>query len=226
MSVSIADVVRRMASAGAPAEAIAIAIDAIEQAQREIKERRARNTERMRTVRAQTPSCANTVRAQIRTTDAQTPAPLVPPPPSPLETPSPTPLNPPAPKEPRTFRALRPDWPPDFAEQFWQQYPHKVGRGDAIKKLGKLARDGPVAFSELMSALHRYAAKTDDRPWCNPATWLNQQRWLDQPAANNGHHNGKSGRKTVHDVARELCERIGRDEGEDDDGVLPFGRGR
>lgn len=36
----------------------------------------------------------------------------------------------------------------------------------------------------LFPALHRYRTKTDDRPFCNPATWLNQERWLDQPAAN------------------------------------------
>jgi hypothetical protein len=39
----------------------------------------------------------------------------------------------------------------------------------------------------LFPALDRYANKSDDRPFCNPATWLNQERWLDQPAAiNNG----------------------------------------
>ncbi|TBY41617.1 hypothetical protein E0H54_30990 [Rhizobium leguminosarum bv. viciae] len=34
----------------------------------------------------------------------------------------------------------------------------------------------------IMAGLRAYSAKTDDRPWCNPATWLNQDRWNDAPA--------------------------------------------
>jgi hypothetical protein len=33
-----------------------------------------------------------------------------------------------------------------------------------------------------MAGLEKYIAKTDDRPWCNPATWIHQDRWNDQPA--------------------------------------------
>jgi hypothetical protein len=40
-----------------------------------------------------------------------------------------------------------------------------------------------VTIEALMDGLARYVAKTDDRPWCNPATWLHQARWEDQPAA-------------------------------------------
>lgn len=39
-----------------------------------------------------------------------------------------------------------------------------------------------VPMDDLMAGLRRYVAKTDDRPWSNPATWLNQDRWDDQPA--------------------------------------------
>jgi hypothetical protein len=35
----------------------------------------------------------------------------------------------------------------------------------------------------MMIGLEAYVDKTDDRPWCNPATWLNEGRWDDQPAA-------------------------------------------
>lgn len=32
--------------------------------------------------------------------------------------------------------------------------------------------------------MQRYiATKPPDRNWCNPATWLNQERWRDEPAA-------------------------------------------
>jgi hypothetical protein len=66
-------------------------------------------------------------------------------------------------------------------DDFWKQYPHKVGKGAAFKAYLLALRKAEHAT--LMAGLARYAAKQDDRPWCNPATWLNQERWLDAPAA-------------------------------------------
>jgi hypothetical protein len=66
-------------------------------------------------------------------------------------------------------------------DDFWKQYPHKVGKGAAFKAYLLAIRKAEHAT--LMAGLARYAAKQDDRPWCNPATWLNQERWLDAPAA-------------------------------------------
>jgi hypothetical protein len=63
---------------------------------------------------------------------------------------------------------------------FWEAYPHKVGK-EAARKAWEKAR-GKIEFTQLMAALQRYREKQDDRPWCNPATWLNQERWLDVPA--------------------------------------------
>jgi hypothetical protein len=77
---------------------------------------------------------------------------------------------------------------------FWQQYPHKVGKPTAQKAFEKACKRAPVP--EIMAGLARYAAKTDDRPWCNPATWLNQDRWADQPGppqASNGNGHAKTG---------------------------------
>ena len=71
-------------------------------------------------------------------------------------------------------------WPADYRERFWARYPNKVGKADAVKKLDKAK--GSVPFEDLMAGLERYIAKTDDRPWCNPATWIFQCRWTDQPA--------------------------------------------
>jgi hypothetical protein len=78
----------------------------------------------------------------------------------------------------------------EMFDLFWQLYPNKVGKKDADKSFEKVMKSGTVEFEKLMQGLHRYVRKTDDRPWCNPATWLNQGRWEDQPAAVNG--NGKS----------------------------------
>lgn len=68
----------------------------------------------------------------------------------------------------------------DF-DAFWAIYPHKVGKADAHKKFTEAQRR--VDLETLMAALRRYVAKTDDRAWCNPATWLHQDRWTDEPAA-------------------------------------------
>lgn len=66
-------------------------------------------------------------------------------------------------------------------DHFWQAYPSKVGKADARKAFDKASK--VVSFDVMMDGLARYAAKTDDRPWCNPGTWLRQERWADQPAA-------------------------------------------
>ncbi len=70
--------------------------------------------------------------------------------------------------------------PPGAFEQFWEVYPHKVGKRAAREKFAAALRR--TDFETLMAGLARYVAKTDDRPWCNPAVWLNQDRWEDQPA--------------------------------------------
>jgi len=65
-------------------------------------------------------------------------------------------------------------------DQFWSLFPNKVGRRDAEKSFAAALQR--ASFADIMAGLQRYAAKTDDRPWCNPTTFLNQDRWKDQPA--------------------------------------------
>lgn len=65
---------------------------------------------------------------------------------------------------------------------FWAAYPNRVGKADAAKSFERVMKSRRVTFEALMDGLGRYVTKTDDRPWCNPATWLNQGRWDDQPA--------------------------------------------
>jgi len=69
----------------------------------------------------------------------------------------------------------------EFLTDFWPTYPNKVGKPDALKSWLKARQD--TDLETIMAGLDRYVHKADDRPWCNPATWLNQQRWTDQPAA-------------------------------------------
>jgi hypothetical protein len=85
-------------------------------------------------------------------------------------------------KETRAGALVDDGWPKDFREQFWNRYPHKVGKADAIAKLERARKRG-IAWVELMAGVDRYVReKPTDRPWCNPATWINQDRWTDEPA--------------------------------------------
>lgn len=90
--------------------------------------------------------------------------------------PSPKPSNPVPPSPPKGGSS--PAERSEFAE-FWALFPNKVGKGAAEKSFQRARRK--VAHADLIAGLRRYVAKTDDRPWCNPATWLNQERWTDQP---------------------------------------------
>lgn len=64
--------------------------------------------------------------------------------------------------------------------EFWNLYPNKVGKREAEKAFAKAVKRADLAT--ILGGLRAYVAKTDDRPWCNPATWLNQDRWEDRPA--------------------------------------------
>jgi hypothetical protein len=86
-------------------------------------------------------------------------------------------------KERTRASALAAPWKEVDRERFWAAFPNKVGKADAMKAFDKASNK--VTPEVLFPALNRYANKTDDRPFCNPATWLNQERWLDQPATNN-----------------------------------------
>jgi len=67
-------------------------------------------------------------------------------------------------------------------DQFYARYPHKVGKQAALKAFAKVMRAG-VPLARILSALDRYIAeKPPDRSWCNPATWLNEGRYDDEPA--------------------------------------------
>ncbi len=68
-------------------------------------------------------------------------------------------------------------------DRWWEGYPEKVGKGAAKKSFTKALTK--TSLDQLMVGLDRYkATKPVDRPWCNPATWLNQERWLDVPGSN------------------------------------------
>ena len=80
--------------------------------------------------------------------------------------------------KPRAERSID----PQAFERFWVAYPHKVGKQDAAKAFSAALGRG-VQIEPMLDALHRYIrTKPPDRAWCNPATWLRQGRWDDEPS--------------------------------------------
>ncbi len=80
---------------------------------------------------------------------------------------------------------MRPIQPttPENAEKIYQAYPRKIGKGAAIKAITKaLTKIGP---RELEARVYYYAHRTawqQNRSLIpHPATWFNQERWLDDP---------------------------------------------
>lgn len=71
----------------------------------------------------------------------------------------------------------------EFDREFWPLYPNKIGKPEGLKSFVKARSKADLEM--IMAGLRRYVAKTDDRAWCNPATWLNQERWGDAPAVVN-----------------------------------------
>lgn len=70
----------------------------------------------------------------------------------------------------------------DAFEAFWNAYPRKVGRGAARKAWGKAS--AIATTGEIMVGLQRYKESLigkDAQFIAHPSTWLNQQRWLDEP---------------------------------------------
>ena len=69
----------------------------------------------------------------------------------------------------------------DFAS-FWDAVPRKVGKGAARKAYERALKKTDAAT--LFSAMRDYAASRageDERYTVHPATWLNQERWNDEP---------------------------------------------
>jgi hypothetical protein len=116
-------------------------------------------------------------------------------------------------KERTRASALDAPWTEADRERFWAAFPNKIGKADAMKAFDKASNK--VTPEVLFPALNRYANKSDDRPFCNPSTWLNQERWLDQPAANNGNRTSNprtSGVDAILTVATRKARELDRND--------------
>lgn len=96
---------------------------------------------------------------------------------------APSPSLPPSSPPPKVFRS-------NEFDKFWDQCPKKVGKGKArTAYTSALSKTAPAT---LDAAMARYAAIRANEPeqyTLHPATWLNQERWLDETKTNgNGSH--------------------------------------
>lgn len=70
-------------------------------------------------------------------------------------------------------------------ELFWRVYPRRVGKGAALNAWKRLAPDTALTEQIIQAVKHQSVSeqwvKEGGRFVPNPATWLNQQRWLDEP---------------------------------------------
>ena len=71
---------------------------------------------------------------------------------------------------------------PNEFDAFWTVYPRKVGKGDAIKAYAKARRK--ASAESILSSVALLERAYDGQPKTfipHPATWLNAERWTDEP---------------------------------------------
>lgn len=78
----------------------------------------------------------------------------------------------------------KPDLDTEFEETFWPRWPHKVAKLPARKSFAKARKHH--SLPTIMAGLERYIrTKPPERDWQNPTTFLNQERFNDEPASPN-----------------------------------------
>jgi hypothetical protein len=69
-----------------------------------------------------------------------------------------------------------------YFEHWWNEYPRKVAKGTALKAWNGAIRKTSIAV--LLDSVKAYAVKvanTEQQYILHAATWLNQERWNDEP---------------------------------------------
>lgn len=170
--MSLAAIVDALIAAGCTAEQIGAAVKAAE-AEREAAQadRRAKATEKKRKQRIANKPMSPSVPGTVGDSGGQPP-----PDGSPKNNNQTLPSPPPVPSL-RSGTART-----EFHEIFWPEYPHKTGKPVAEKSFIRARKSHDL--DAIMAGLRTYVrVKPADRDWLNPATFLNQERFLDAPAA-------------------------------------------
>jgi hypothetical protein len=86
--------------------------------------------------------------------------------------------------KPLGHRAKKPadDREPDGFPEFWKAYPSKVGKGQAISAWKKAKINGELETVLSSLAQWKLSPRWQGGTICNPATWINQRRWEDDPS--------------------------------------------
>ena len=99
---------------------------------------------------------------------------------------------------------------PQLFERFWEAYPRKVGKAAAEKSFAKCVgkdRETQQAILDQMLKALEWQKRTDQWQEAefipHPATWLNQQRWKDEPVL--------STEEAAEIKAGEACKNINRE---------------
>jgi hypothetical protein len=184
--MSLVPVMRELMAAGLTGEALLAAMERIEAAQAPVRSKAA---ERQARYRDRNKASQNVTRDDSDACDAKAP------PFSPLPL-SPTPPNPNPPISPQNQKQGQ-GAGGEF-EAWYSRYPHKVGRGQAERAFSKAIRE--ASLETLVAGLEAYIRdKPPDRDWCNPATWLNGKRWLDQPNEPQARQDIRHGHSSIQD---------------------------
>lgn len=70
----------------------------------------------------------------------------------------------------------------DGFEDWWKHYPRKVGKGQARRAWKAALKKTDIATLTVTLALYKQMIAGKDETYiAHPATWLNGERWLDQP---------------------------------------------
>ena len=80
-----------------------------------------------------------------------------------------------------TQRESRRDSQPDQFDEFWQHYPRKQGKGAARTAWTKAIAKADAATIIAAAAAYRDDPNREDGFTAHAATWLNQERWDDEP---------------------------------------------
>lgn len=173
--MSVAALIRSMSAAGAPAEAIALAVEAVEAVEGQLAAQRSAARDRKRAQRAKSKDSHGTVTGQSEDSHVD---------------PRPLPLSPQTPQTPTptpgvcTTREARDREDAAFG-RFWSAYPRKVSKADARKAFTRAWRKLPPFDEEaiLIGSLERAKASWTEAQFIpHPATWLNGERWQDEPS--------------------------------------------
>jgi hypothetical protein len=104
-------------------------------------------------------------------------------------------------------QAAKPAEPARFLE-FWNTYPRRQGRGEAIKSYARALKK--IDADTLIDAARNYANDPNRDPGFTAmaATWLNQERWQDDPlpARGNGKTNPTQGAMDILAMGQQLLE--------------------